>query len=59
MEIQRGLKEWWNAIEGDENRRLHLCALGDFCLDLLEEYGRISPGEETDPRFVKGLLVHT
>jgi hypothetical protein len=60
MEIKRGLREWFESIEGDENRRQHLRAFGDFCLDLLEEeYGRIPPGEEINPRFVKGLLIHT
>jgi hypothetical protein len=35
-------------------------AFQDFCLDLFEEkYGRIPLEEETNPRFVKGLLTHT
>ncbi len=60
MEIKKGLREWCDSIEGDENRRQHLHAFMDFCLDLLEEeYGKIPPGEEIDPRFVKGLLVRT
>jgi len=58
MEIRTGLREWFDSTEGDENRRLHLKAFGDFCLDLLEEeYGKISPEEEIEPRFVRGLLI--
>jgi len=58
MEIRTGLREWLDSIEGRENKRQHLHALTDFCLDLLgEQYGRIPPGEEIDPRFVKGLLI--
>ena len=53
-------QEWLDSIEGDENKRQHLHAFGDFCLDLLEEqYGRIPSEEEIDPRFVKGLLLCT
>ncbi|NWF93663.1 MAG: hypothetical protein HXY46_12145 [Syntrophaceae bacterium] len=60
MEIRKGLKEWFDSIEDEENRKQHLRAFGDFCLDLLEEeYGRIVAGEEIDPRFVKGLLIRT
>ncbi len=60
MGIERGLREWFESIEGDENRRQHLKAFGDFCLDLLEEeYGGIPPWEEINPRFVKGLLIRT
>ena len=60
METRKGLTEWCHSIEDDENRRQHLRAFKDFCLDLLEEeYGKIPPGEEIDPRFVKGLLVRT
>ena len=60
MEIERGLREWFESIDGDENRRQHLKAFGDFCLDLLEEeYGGIPPEEEIDAKFVKGLLIHT
>ncbi len=58
MEIKRGLKEWFDSMEVDENKRTHLLAFRDFCLDLLEEeFGNIPPGEEIDPRFVKGLLI--
>lgn len=58
MEIRTGLREWLDSIEGGENKRQHLHALADFCLDLLgEQYGGIPPGEEIDPRFVKGLLI--
>jgi hypothetical protein len=58
MEIKRGLKEWFDSMEVDENKRNHLLAFRDFCLDLLEEeFGKVPPGEEIDPRFVKGLLI--
>ena len=60
MEIKAGIKDWFDSIEGDENKRQHLAAFRDFCLDLLEEeFGRISPEEEIDPRFVKGLLMRS
>jgi len=60
MEIRTGLREWLDSIEGDEYKRQHLHAFADFCLDLLgEQYGRIPPEEEIDPRFVKGLLIRT
>jgi len=57
-EIKRGLKDGFDEMEIDENRRSHLLAFRDFCLDLLEaEFGKVPPGEEIDPRFVKGLLI--
>ncbi|MEW6377668.1 MAG: DUF6178 family protein [Thermodesulfobacteriota bacterium] len=60
MEIKKGLREWLESIEGDENKRQHLKAFSDFCLDLFEEqYGSISQGEEVDPRYVKGLLIRS
>jgi Family of unknown function (DUF6178) len=58
MEIRNGLRDWLDSIENDENKRDHLLAFRDFCLDLFElEFGKIPPGEEIDPRFVKGLLI--
>lgn len=58
MEIRKGFREWLDAIEGDEEKRRHLQAFCDFCLDLFgEEFGRIPPGEEIDPRYVRGLLI--
>jgi hypothetical protein len=58
MEIKNGLRNWLDSIECEEMRRQHLLAFQDFCLDLFEEeYGKIPPGEEADPRFVKGLLT--
>jgi len=60
METRKGLREWLDSIDGEENKRQHLHAFGDFCLDLIEEqYGRIPREEEIDPRFVKGLLICT
>jgi hypothetical protein len=45
-------------MEADENRRIHLLAFKDFCLDLFEEeFGRVPPEEEIDPRFVKLLAL--
>ena len=59
MEIRNGLKNWLDSVEDDESSRNHLLAFRDFCLDLLEEqFGKIPSGEEIDPRFVKGLLIH-
>ncbi len=60
MEIKNRLGDWLSSMEADENKRYHLLAFRDFCLDLLEEeFGRIPPEEEIDPRFVKGLLIRT
>ncbi len=54
MEIRNRVKEWFDSIEGEENRRQHLRAFRDFCLDLLEEeYSRMAPEEEIGPQFVK------
>jgi hypothetical protein len=58
MEIRSGVRKWVDSIENDGQKAQHLMAFWDFCFDLLEEdYGRIPPGEEIDPRFVKGLLI--
>jgi hypothetical protein len=58
MEIRNGLEEALCSMEADENRRIHLLAFKDFCLDLFEEeFGRIPPEEEIDPRFIKGRLL--
>ncbi len=57
-EVRVGLKEWLSSIEDDSQRKEHLMAFLDFCLDLFEkEFGKISDGGEVDPRFVKGLLI--
>jgi hypothetical protein len=59
MEIKEGARGGFLTLEADENRRRHLLAFQDFCFDLFEEeYGKIPPEEEVDPRFVKGLLIH-
>jgi hypothetical protein len=58
METRREIKEWVESTEGDEQKRQHLLAFWDFCLDVLEgDYGRIPPGEEIDSRFVRGLIL--
>ena len=58
MEIRNGLKDWIASIEDDENKRDHLLAFRDFCLDLFElEFGKMVSEEGIDPRFVKGLLI--
>ncbi len=58
VEVKNGLKNWLSSIEGEELKRQHLLAFQDFCFDLFEvQYGKIPPGEEVDPRFVKGLLI--
>jgi hypothetical protein len=58
MEVENGLRDWFYSIEGEELKRQHLLAFQDFCFDLFEvQYGKIPPGEEVDPRFVKGLLI--
>jgi len=58
MEVKERLREWLSSMESEDSRRQHLLAFQDFCLDLFEEgYGKISPEEEVDSRFVKGLLI--
>jgi hypothetical protein len=58
VEVKNGLRNWLSPIEGEELKRQHLLAFQDFCFDLFEvQYGKIPPGEEVDPRFVKGLLI--
>jgi hypothetical protein len=58
MEIKNGLRGWFYSNEQEEVKRQHLIAFRDFCLDLFEEqYGKLRPGEEMDPRFVKGFLI--
>ena len=48
------------VVKVEIKNRYHLLAFRDFCLDLLEEeFGRIPPEEEIDPRFVKGLFICT
>jgi hypothetical protein len=60
MEFKNRMRDWLSSMEADENKRHHLLAFRDFCLDLLEEeFGRIPSEEEIDPRFVKGLLIRT
>ena len=59
-EVSVGLKEWLGSIEENPQKRDHLVAFLDFCLDLFEkEFGKISSGEEIDPRFVKGLIIRS
>ena len=58
MEIREGIREWFQSIEKDPQKRSPLLAFHDFCLDLFEEeFGKIPVEEEIDPRFVKGLLI--
>jgi len=58
VEVKNGLRDWLRLTESEEMKRQHLLAFQDFCLDLFEvQYGKIPPGEEVDPRFVKGLLA--
>ncbi|MDI7261859.1 MAG: DUF6178 family protein, partial [Thermodesulfobacteriota bacterium] len=57
-EVRNGLKEWLSSMESDPQRRGYLIAFQNYCLDLFEEaFGKVPPGEEVDPRFVKGLLI--
>lgn len=58
MDIRRDMMEGLYSTEDDERKRQHLRAFLDFCLDALEgEFGRIPPGVEIDPRFVKSLII--
>ncbi|MBM4278559.1 MAG: hypothetical protein FJ130_11880 [Deltaproteobacteria bacterium] len=59
-ELRNELKERLCSIETDPQRLKHLVTFQNFCLDLFEkEFGKVPPGEEIDPRFVKGLLIRT
>ena len=58
VEVKNGLRDWLRSTESEEMKQQHLLAFQDFCFDLFEvQYGKIPPGEEVDPRFVKGLLI--
>jgi hypothetical protein len=58
MEMRKRLQDLLESMESDETKRQHLRAFQDFCLDLFEEeWGKIRPEEEIDPRFARGLLV--
>jgi hypothetical protein len=58
VEIKKRIREWSESVESDNKKREHILAFWDFCFDLLEEeYGKITPEEKIDPRFVKGLLI--
>ena len=60
MDLRNEVRQWLSSMESDPQRREHLLAFQDFCLDLFEgAFGKISPEEEADPRFVKGLLICT
>ncbi len=60
MEIKERLKEWFHSIENDPQKKLHLLAFRDFCVDLFEEeYGKMPLEEEIAPPFVEGLLIQT
>ena len=60
MEVKNGLRDWLTSTEHEELKRRHLLAFQDFCLDLLEEgFGKTPPEEKIDPRFMKGLLIHS
>jgi hypothetical protein len=60
MDLRNRLKEGLSSIENNPQRQAPLLAFQDFCLDLFElEFGKVSVGEEFDPRFVKGLLIRT
>ncbi len=50
------LREWFESLEGEKNRKLQLRAFGDFCLDFLEEKDRrMKPEKKTDHSVIKGL----
>jgi hypothetical protein len=59
MKIRQDVSEWLEStVEDDERKQQHLLAFWDFCKDVLEgDFGRIPPGEEVDPRFVKSLII--
>ena len=58
MDLRDRLREGLSSMESDPHKREHLVEFQDFCLKLFEEaFGKVPPGEEIDPRFVKGLLI--
>jgi hypothetical protein len=60
MDLRNKLREGLSSIESDPHKREHLIEFEDFCLDLFEKaFGKIPPGEEIDPRYVKGLLIRS
>ena len=60
MGVKNRLRDWFTSTEHEGLRRQHLLAFQDFCLDLLEEeFGKIPVEEKIDPRFMKGLLIHS
>jgi len=53
-----GLRDWLRSIEGEDLKRQHLLPFRISASTSFEvQYGKIPPGEEVDPRFVKGLLI--
>ncbi len=59
-EARKALREFLQSVETDLERQPPLVEFLGFCLDLFEdEFGKIPPDQEIDPRFVKGLLVRT
>ncbi|MBM4351248.1 MAG: hypothetical protein FJ106_15320 [Deltaproteobacteria bacterium] len=59
-EMRNELREGLGSMESDPHQRDHLVEFQEFCLSLFEEaFGKIPPGEEIDPRFIKGLLIRS
>ncbi len=57
-EVQSEWRHFLLSIERDPKQQTYLTDFLDFCLTRFEEeFGRLSMGEEIDPRFVKGLLI--
>lgn len=57
-EVQKEQIQFLQSIETDPKRQSSLIEFLLFCLHLFEEeFGKLRPGEEMDPRFVKGLLI--
>lgn len=60
MRLRDEMREWFGSFESDPRRREHLVAFKNICLDLFdEEFGKIPPEEEVDPRFVRGLIIRS
>lgn len=58
MEVQKEQIQFLQSIETDPKRQSSLIEFLLFCFRLFEEeFGKLPPGEEMDPRFVKGLLI--
>lgn len=59
MKVQEEQIQFLQSIETDPKRQSSLIDFLHFCLHVFEEeFGKIPAGEEINPKFIKGLLIH-